>query len=62
MKPTTIYLAADAHLALRMDALKKGVSMTELTRRVIEDYLKKRGYRLKRRAMPRVGRGNTGRK
>lgn len=62
MRITTIYLPEDAHMALRIEALKRGVSMTEIARQVLEEFLRKAGYRLKRRVVPKVGRGNTRRK
>jgi plasmid stability protein len=58
-KATTIYLPEDLHKALRIEAIKEGISMTELARRVLEDYLRKAGHRLKRHAAPTRGRGNT---
>lgn len=62
VKQTTIYLPDDAHLALRMAALKKGIAMTELARQILLTHLKKAGYRVRRHTAPKTGRGNTRRK
>lgn len=62
MKATTIYLPDDALKALKIEAIEQGISMTELARRVLEEHLRKAGYRLKRHAAPTTGRGNTRRK
>lgn len=62
LKPTTIYLPADLHKALRFEAIEQGMSMTELARQVLEEHLRKAGYKVKRHAAPTTGRGNTRRK
>lgn len=59
VKSTTIYLPDDAHRALRIEAIDQGVSMTELARQVLEEYLRKAGHRVKRHEVPTRGRGNT---
>jgi len=62
LKPTTIYLPPDLHKALRIEAIERGMSMTELARQVLEEHLRKAGHRLKRHAAVTTGRGNTRRK
>lgn len=59
LKPTTIYLPEDLHKALRIEAIERGMSMTELARQVLEDHIRKAGYKVKRHAVPKTGRGNT---
>lgn len=46
LKATNVYLPEDVHKALRMEAFEQGVSMTELVRQLIEDYLRKAGRKL----------------
>lgn len=62
MRPTTIYLPDDALKALKLEAIERGISMTELARQVLEEHLRKAGYRLKRHEAPTKGRGNMRRK
>lgn len=62
MKSTTMYLPDEVLKALKIEAIVKGVSMTELARQVLEEHLRKAGYRLKRHRAPTRGRGNTRRK
>ncbi len=57
-----MYLPPELHKALRIEAIEKGGSMTELARQVLEVHLKKAGHRVKRHAAPATGRGNTRRK
>lgn len=62
LKPTTIYLPEDLHKALRIEAIEQGTSMTELARQILEDHIRKAGYKVKQHAAPKTGRGNTRRK
>lgn len=62
LRPTTIYLPDDLHKALRIEAIERGMSMTELARQVLEDHIRKAGYKVKQHAVPKTGRGNTRRK